>query len=143
MPESEAGGTSNFSPIAARYDATREIPSALLRACYERLARQHLLPAQGTIIDAGCGTGQISLMLAELGYAVRGYDISAPMVAIARAKCRPEWKAHYAVADVRSLPRLMATCDAVVVSKLFQHVQNWQTACRESLESAPARRMLY
>lgn len=133
MPNTEARKTSSFSPIADRYDATREMPSAQLRACYERLVRQGLLPAQGTIIDAGCGTGQISLMLAELGYEVRGYDISATMVAIAQAKCRPEWKALYAVADVRSLPESDEAGHAVVVSKLFQHVQDWQGACRELL----------
>lgn len=133
MPKSDAGKTSNFSPIADRYDATREIPSTQLRACYERLARQGLLPAGGTIIDAGCGTGQISLMLAELGYQVRGYDISATMAKIAQAKCRAEWNARYAVADVRSLPESDGVCDAVVLSKLFQHVEDWQSACRELL----------
>jgi ubiquinone/menaquinone biosynthesis C-methylase UbiE len=133
MPKTEATKTSNFSPIADRYDATREMPSVQLGACYERLVRQGVLPAQGTIIDAGCGTGQVSLMLAELGYEVRGYDVSATMVGIAQAKCRPEWNAHYAVADVRSLPEPDGVGDAVVVSKLFQHVQDWQGACRELL----------
>ena len=104
MPKIDTRKTSNFSPIADRYDATREIPSAQLGACYERLVRQGLLPVEGTIVDAGCGTGQISLTLAELGYEVRGYDVSATMVKIAQAKCRAEWKASYAVADVRSLP---------------------------------------
>jgi ubiquinone/menaquinone biosynthesis C-methylase UbiE len=133
MPKAEARKTSDFSRIADRYDATREMPSEQLSACYQRLARRGLLPAQGTIVDVGCGTGQISLTLAELGYEVRGYDISATMVAIARAKCRPEWKARYAVGDVRSLPESDGACSAVVVSKLFQHVQDWQSACRELL----------
>jgi len=133
MPKTDAGKTSNFSPIADRYDATREIPSAQLGACYERLVRQGLLPVAGTIIDAGCGTGQISLMLAELGYEVRGYDVSAAMIRIAQAKCRVELKARYAVADVRSLPESDGTCDAVVLSKLLQHVEDWQSACRELL----------
>jgi ubiquinone/menaquinone biosynthesis C-methylase UbiE len=133
MPKPDARKTSNFSPIAGRYDATREIPSAQLRACYERLVRLGLLPAEGTIMDAGCGTGQISLTLAELGYEVRGYDVSEAMVAIAQAKCRAEWKACYGVADVRSLPEPDGTCDAVVLSKLLQHVEDWQSACRELL----------
>lgn len=133
MPQINATKASNFSPIAERYDATRDIPSAQLRACYERLARQDRLPVQGSVIDAGCGTGQVSLTLAELGYEVRGYYVSATMVAIAQAKCRPEWKAHCAVADVLSLPEPDGGCDAVVVSKLFQHVHEWHSACRELL----------
>jgi ubiquinone/menaquinone biosynthesis C-methylase UbiE len=133
MPKIDTRKTSDFSPIADRYDATRDIPSAPLGACYERLVRQGLLPVEGTIIDAGCGTGQISLMLAELGYEVRGYDVSATMVRIAQAKCRAEWKARYAVADARALPESEGACDAVVLSKLLQHVEDWQGACRELL----------
>lgn len=55
------------------------------------------------------------------------------MVAIAQAKCRPEWKACYAVEDARSLPEPDGAGNTVVVSKLFQHVQEWQRACRELL----------
>jgi ubiquinone/menaquinone biosynthesis C-methylase UbiE len=133
MTRIEETRTSDFSSIADRYDATREMPSSQLRACYERLIGRGLLPAQGTVIDAGCGTGQISLILAELGYEVRGYDVSANMVAIAQAKCHPGWKARYAVADVRSLPEPDGASDAIVLSKLFQHVEDWRSACRELL----------
>jgi SAM-dependent methyltransferase len=68
-----------------------------------------------------------------MGYEVRGFDVSPDMVALAQAKCRPEWRTRYVVADVRSLPENDDCCDAVVVSKLFMHVANWQTACRELL----------
>jgi SAM-dependent methyltransferase len=127
------GHTSDFSAIADRYDATREIPPAMLSACYDRLIALGLLPHHGAILDAGCGTGQISLPLAERGLRVRGFDISPAMAAIARAKCLPEWDARYMAADVRALPVQDETFDAVVVSKLFQHVQDWQGACLEFL----------
>ena len=87
----------------------------------------------GVILDAGCGTGQMSLVLAEMGYEVRGYDVSPEMVAMAQAKVRPEWRARYAVADVRSLPSNDNSYDAIVVSKLFQHLRDWQSACQELL----------
>ncbi len=125
------GPSADFSPIASRYDATREIPGPCLNACYERLVKEGLLPARGVILDAGCGTGQISLPLAGMGYDVRGIDLSWEMIAIARRKCRAEWRAHYVVADVRAVPAIDESIDAVVVSKLFQHVHDWQAACRE------------
>lgn len=129
------GPTSDFSPVAARYDLTRDIPQPCLKACYRRLVQQHLLPAEGDILDAGCGTGQISLALAELGYAVCGVDVSRDMLLLARAKRRPGWRASYVVADVRALPLPAGRFDAVVVSKLLQHVHDWQRACRELLRA--------
>ena len=133
MAKGALNETSDFSPIASRYDATRDVPRALSAACYQRLADRGALPANGVILDAGCGTGQMSLVLAEMGYEVRGYDVSPEMVAMAQAKVRPEWRARYAVADVRSLPSNDDRYDAIVVSKLFQHVRDWQSACQELL----------
>lgn len=133
MAGSERGATSNFSQIAFRYDATREVPETQMNACYERLVSRGVLPTKGLILDAGCGTGQISLVLAQMGYEVQGYDVSPEMVAIAQSKSRPAWRARYAVADVRSLPENDHAFDAIIVSKLFQHVQDWKEACLELL----------
>ena len=132
--------TSDFSPIAARYDATRDVPEDRLRICYERLIAHGALPEQGLVLDAGCGTGQISLVLAAMGFAVHGFDISrgdgsARFVhqKIARRKVPPGRRARYDVADIRALPVTDGSIDAVVVSKLFQHVRDWQAGCQELL----------
>jgi len=125
------GRVSDFSPIAARYDATRDLPERFLLACYDRLLERGLFPERGRVLDAGCGTGQVSLPLAARGYEIRGFDISAAMVGIAGAKLSPEWRASYRVGDVRRIPEPDASFDAAVVSKLFQHIEDWQKACRE------------
>jgi SAM-dependent methyltransferase len=132
VPEKELFGPArDFSPIAARYDATRELPRDILLTCYDRLSEGDLFPRQGTILDAGCGTGQLSLPLAAQGYEVHGIDISQEMVEIAQSKARPTWRVHYRTGDVRGLPYADARSDAVVVSKLFQHIKDWRAACRE------------
>jgi SAM-dependent methyltransferase len=125
------GRVSDFSPIAARYDATRDMPERFLLACYDRLLERGLFPGRGRVLDAGCGTGQVSLPLAARGYEIRGLDISAAMVAIAGAKLSPEWRASYGVGDVRRIAEPDGSFDAAVVSKLFQHIEDWQKACRE------------
>lgn len=130
------GPTSDFSPVASRYDATRHIPEDRLLTCYDRLIAQGLFPAGGTVLDAGCGTGQISLPLAKRGYAVRGFDIAAEMVALARSKCPADSSARYETADVRALPVADDAVDAVVVSKLFMHIADWQAACDELIRVA-------
>ena len=45
-----------------------------------------LPPTPTKVADLGCGTGTLSVLLAEEGYAVDGVDVSPEMVARARAK---------------------------------------------------------
>ena len=125
------GRTSDYSRIAARYDATRDLPDDILLACYKRLIQTGVLPATGKILDAGCGTGQVSLPLAALGYEIFGIDVSKDMTSLALSKVHPDWQANYVVGDVRSIQAESKSFDAAVVSKLFQHVQHWPQACGE------------
>ena len=45
-----------------------------------------LLPTPGHVLDIGCGTGSLSLVLAERGHRVTGIDLSPAMIERARAK---------------------------------------------------------
>ncbi|WP_147916185.1 class I SAM-dependent methyltransferase [Ruania zhangjianzhongii] len=40
------------------------------------------------VLDAGCGTGELALLLAERGRRVLGFDFSEPAIAAARAKAQ-------------------------------------------------------
>lgn len=56
------------------------------RAAWRALLLEHLPPAPASIADLGCGTGTLSLLLAEEGYAVHGLDLSPEMIKRAEAK---------------------------------------------------------
>ena len=67
-----------------------------VRAAWRELLLSALPPAPATVADLGSGTGTLSLLLAEEGYAVAGVDLSPAMVRRARAKAAT----HPARADV-------------------------------------------
>ena len=57
-----------------------------MRAAWRDLLSSVLPPAPARVADLGCGTGSLSLLLAELGYDVQGVDLSPAMVERAIAK---------------------------------------------------------
>lgn len=122
---------SDFTAVADRYDATRHIPADVLSRCYDLLQACGHLPSSGLILDAGCGTGQISLPLAGRGLDVVGIDVSAAMVAVAAGKAEGLLQACYEVGDVCAIAYPAATFDAVVFSKLLLHIRDWRRACHE------------
>ena len=125
------GRISDFSSVASRYDATRHVPESVLTQCYELLMQRGILPSAGTILDAGCGTGQISIPLAARGLDVVGIDVSDAMVRIASSKIRPGQRARYEVNDVRAIQYGNDAFDAVVFSKLLMHIEDWRQCCCE------------
>jgi SAM-dependent methyltransferase len=59
-----------------------------VRAAWAALLRDRLPAAPADVVDLGCGTGSLAVLLAEAGHRVEGLDLSAPMVAAAEAKAR-------------------------------------------------------
>ena len=53
---------------------------------WHRLVGRVAGPAILDVLDIGCGTGFLSLLLAELGHRVTGIDVAGAMLAIARRK---------------------------------------------------------
>jgi SAM-dependent methyltransferase len=58
----------------------------LVREAWRSLLRSVLPPIPARVADLGCGTGTLSLLLAEDGYAVDGVDFSPEMVRRATSK---------------------------------------------------------
>ena len=66
------------------------------------------------VLDLGCGTGTLALLLAEEGYAVDGVDFSPEMVRRAEAKAAGTTGVTFVVADAASPPLSAATYDVVL-----------------------------
>jgi len=75
----EDAGTYDRSPSHAASDP---VEAAAWRAALLRL----LPPAPATVLDAGAGTGAMSLLAADLGYKVTALDLSQGMLDRLRAK---------------------------------------------------------
>ncbi|MFH8616054.1 class I SAM-dependent methyltransferase [Streptomyces sp. NPDC017979] len=76
------------------------------------------LPA-GTALDAACGTGRVSVLLAERGHAVIGVDGSPEMLARARERVAG---GEFRPGDLHSLPVADGSVDLVVCALALTHV---------------------
>ncbi len=88
------------------------------QAAFLRLAGQGLLA--GHVLDAGCGTGEHTLLAASSGADALGVDASSLAVERARGKAAARGiKARFEVADALSLADLGLSFDTIIDSGLF------------------------
>ena len=75
-----------------------------------------LLPASpASVVDLGCGTGSLSVLLAQAGHEVRGTDLSPRMVAAAQAKASTAGvPAVFVEGDASEPPYAPGSCDVVL-----------------------------
>ncbi|MBI4032701.1 class I SAM-dependent methyltransferase [Candidatus Berkelbacteria bacterium] len=81
-------------------------------------------PKAERIIELGCGPGWLSLILAQLGYDVRGYDLSPEMIAVAKDRARALSPGpQFAVHDMDSPLALPAGehADVVIIYDALHH----------------------
>lgn len=93
----------------------------------------------GKVLDAGCGTGEHTMLLTRLGYDVLGIDFSPQAIAQARENAAQRGvDAHFAVADATRLDAEPGY-DTIIDSALFHifddtdrpaYVASLYTACR-------------
>ncbi len=74
----------------------------------------------GPVLDAGCGTGENTLLVASQGLEVLGVDVAETALAMARGKARErELQAEFVVGDAFHLERLGRKFETVVDCGLF------------------------
>jgi demethylmenaquinone methyltransferase/2-methoxy-6-polyprenyl-1,4-benzoquinol methylase/phosphoethanolamine N-methyltransferase len=108
---------------ARRYDLLSRLPFLrALRATLVELAA----PAPGEeVLDVGCGTGVLALLLESRagGGRVHGIDASREMIAVAREKAtRARRDVDFRVAAVEALPFADASFDLVTASLMLHHL---------------------
>lgn len=87
IKETIARSWDEASPNYDNYEG-HGIRSAEEQIAWKRLASDSFPKAARTVLDVGCGTGELSLVFAEMGYQVTGIDISEKMLETARAKAQ-------------------------------------------------------
>jgi cyclopropane fatty-acyl-phospholipid synthase-like methyltransferase len=75
---------------------------------------------EGSVLDAGCGTGENALYLAARGHEAWGVDSAPRAIELAQAKARERGvAATFLVHDILDLPSLGRTFDTVIDAGLF------------------------
>ena len=85
-----------------------------VRSAWKRLLIEKLPDAPGRIADLGCGTGTLSVLLADSGYVVDGLDFSPEMVRRAEAKAAGRPHVRPLRGDAHDPPLMPASYDVVL-----------------------------
>ena len=68
------------------YEPDHGLSDPFVLEAWKSMLRIWLPSAHSTVLDAGCGTGSLSVVLAALGHKVTGIDLSPAMINFAKAK---------------------------------------------------------
>lgn len=113
-----SAGPDAWDAQAAAFDDAPDhgLADVAVREAWRSLLLGVLPPAPARVADLGCGTGTLSLLLAEEGYAVDGVDSSPAMVELARAKtvARTGDRCTFEVADAADPPLAAGAYDVVL-----------------------------
>lgn len=106
----------SWDAAAERFDDEPDhgLRNPATRDAWRRLLREHLPAPPARVADLGCGTGTLSVLLAEDGYAVDGVDSSPEMVRRAVAKAAPHPQVTAVVGDAASPPLEPTAYDVVL-----------------------------
>lgn len=114
-----------FDEVAAKFAS--DIDSAMHGDNYVRgnlfvgLAKK-AIPAGGHVLDYGCGPGRLSILLARLGFRVRGADTSAGMIAQARTLDKAELRVEFDTIEKSDEVLAPNTYNAIVCSSVIEYV---------------------
>ncbi|MCP2244194.1 class I SAM-dependent methyltransferase [Lentzea aerocolonigenes] len=103
-----------------------------VRDAWARLLLPLVPKPRASVADLGCGTGSLSVLLAEAGHVVCGLDFSARMVGAAQAKAASAGvTATFATGDAAHPPYLAASFDVVMARHVLWALPDPAAAVRE------------
>lgn len=126
-----ADGSGVWDEHAATFDeeADHGLRDPVVRGAWAELLASVLPGAPAAVVDVGCGTGSLAVLLAEAGHRVTGLDSSAGMLAVARAKAAAARVSVPLVYGDASRPPLQrGTFDVVLVRHVLWALPDPQAA---------------
>lgn len=100
---------------------------------WEQAIGRHLPAAPASVLELGCGTGEVSRVILSLGHQVTGLDFTPEMLARAKAKHANNPKARFFLANAQNTMEPDAAHDAVIARHLTWTLTEPQTAYRDWL----------
>jgi SAM-dependent methyltransferase len=108
-----------FDQVADDYDAIRPgYPGELI----DDIVALAGLPANGTILEIGCGTGQATTPFARRGYHMTCLDIGPALIARAALKCQHYPNVQFRSSSFEEWPAQPATYDLVISATAFHWI---------------------
>src|SRR5690625_1758154 len=101
-----------YNQFAYIYDKLMEdAPYDTWAAMTKKIFRDKGISESASILDLGCGTGEIAIRLSKYGYVVTGVDNSNEMLSVAQNKAIDEReKINWICQDMRDLQIGRASC---------------------------------
>lgn len=128
-----------FATIAARYDLLNHLLSGNIDKRWRRLVAKLLIATlsrnDARVLDAACGTGDLSLTLLESGQArIIGVDFCRPMLDIAAAKAqRAASSVPFVEGDVLQLPFADRSFEAATIAFGLRNLTSVEGGFKELL----------
>lgn len=115
-----------------KYHTRNPIARALMKGFLG--AFEHLVQEAGPVgqaLEIGCGEGELSMRLSQVGWQVRGYDIAPAAVAEARRRAtQAGLDIPFAVRDIFDNPSSLEPADLVVCCEVLEHLDDPDAAVR-------------
>ncbi|MEV7965665.1 methyltransferase domain-containing protein [Sphaerisporangium sp. NPDC088356] len=134
MTELTSAITDYWDAAAAAFDEEPDhgLRAEQTRAAWARLLRAWVPPAPADVLDVGCGTGSLSVLLATAGHRVTGVDLAPQMIELARAKLAVSGLAgRFLVGDAAVPPTGGEQFDVLLCRHLVWTLPDPQAALRE------------
>lgn len=122
----KAAITAIWDSAAPHYDAGwgHGLGSAAERRAWTEWLTSRI-PGRQRIIDMGCGTGFLALLLADAGHQVSGVDLSQRMLAVARGAAQQlQLDIRWFTADVEDPPDVAGPADVIISRHLLWTLPN-------------------
>lgn len=117
-----------FGRVAGQWDDVR---SELFGSRFTAESLLTLLPQSWTVVDIGCGTGNVSELLSPLVKRVIAVDASAAMLKAAQKRLEGRGNVEFVRGDLEKLPLKDASVEAAVTFLVLHHVPELAGALRE------------